>query len=198
MKKCTVEGCENKHKAKGYCGKHYAQFKRYGCILERTRFCANEIIEYDDYAEIVLYDKYGNEVNRALIDSEDVERCKEYKWRINDNGYVLTDIKGSTKKLRLHRFIMNCPEDMVVDHINHDRLNNRKSNLRVCTQQQNLMNKKCTGITYDKNRSKWLARITIDNKQKYLGYYETKEEAIEARRQAEIDYFGEFSPNTQD
>ena len=49
-KKCSVEGCENKHYAKGYCSRHYQQYKKYGHILERTIYDANEIIEYGDYA----------------------------------------------------------------------------------------------------------------------------------------------------
>lgn len=49
-KTCSVDGCNGRHKAKGYCNKHYAQLLKYGHILEKTRFDANEIIEYGDYA----------------------------------------------------------------------------------------------------------------------------------------------------
>ena len=57
-KTCTVEGCNNKVHAKGLCGKHYAQFKRRGCIPERTQRNTNEIIEYEDYAEIEYFGEY--------------------------------------------------------------------------------------------------------------------------------------------
>ena len=197
MKKCKVKGCNCKARSKGYCSKHYAQILRYGKI-SRTKFDPNEIVEYDDYAEIVLYNKDCEEVARALIDLEDIDRIKDYKWRMNDRGYVLTDIKGTTKKIRLHRLIMDCPDDMVVDHINHNRLDNRKENLRVCTQHQNLMNKNSVGVTFDKRRNKWYAQITYNYNHIFIGSFDTKEDAIKARRQAEIEYFGEYRNQDED
>ena len=196
MKKCKVEGCNGVHKAKGYCAKHYAQYKRHGEVPERTIYDPNEIVLYDDYAEIVIYNKYCEEVARALIDLEDVDIIKEYKWNLrNNDGYI------SNKKVGLlHRLIMNPDNDMVVDHINHNKLDNRKSNLRICTQQQNTMNTSLSknntsgiaGICWDKLRSKWKSYININSKRINLGYFNTKKEAIEARKQAELEYFGEY------
>lgn len=196
---CSVEGCNNKHTAKGYCDKHYRQYKKYG-KTQRTVYDSNEIIEYDDYAELVLYDKHNNEVARAIIDLEYVDVVKQYKWHLN-TGYV-----HNSKVGLLHRLIMNPDEDMVVDHINHNRLDNRISNLRICTSLQNNMNsgKRCdnisgiTGVTWYKDSNKWVAYIRVNGKRKNLGYYKTLEEAKKARRQAEIDYYGEFSPNRED
>ena len=191
MKKCKVEGCNGKHCAKGYCNKHYYQMKRCGKVTTRNRLDPNEIIKYDDHAEIVLYDNYGIEKSRTLIDLDDVDKVKDYKWCIlSASGYVSTNIKGLN--MRLHRFIMDCPEDMVVDHINHDRLDNRKSNLRICTRQQNNMNRKCAGITYHKTTGKWIAQIAYNHNHMYLGSFDKKEDAIQARKQAEIEYFGEY------
>ena len=73
MRECQVAGCNNKHYGKGYCQKHYIQIRQYGKILTRTRKDPNEIIVYDNYAEIVLYDNYGKEINKALIDLDDIE-----------------------------------------------------------------------------------------------------------------------------
>lgn len=196
-KKCSVEGCENKHCAKGYCGKHYNQMKRYGHILERTKYDANEIVEYEDHAEIVLYDSEGKEIARTLIDLEYTDLVKKYKWHLT-HGYVFSHNFGF-----LHRLIMNPTDDLVIDHINHNPLDNRRCNLRICKQQENIMNKSIqsnntsgvTGICWIKNRNKWLAQIYVNKKNKFLGYFNTKEEAIEARRQAEIIYFGEYTPN---
>lgn len=195
---CSVENCDCKHYAKGYCQKHYTQFRKYGHVLERTRFDVNEIIEYDDYAEIVLYDKDNNEVARAMIDLEYVDVVKDYKWYSKSEGYVCNSKIGY-----LHQFIMNPSEGMVVDHINRNPLDNRRENLRICTQHENTMNKsiRCSntsgvsGVNWSKQNNKWLARIQVDGKHIYLGYYNTLEEAAEVRRQAEIEYFGEFSPN---
>lgn len=197
MKICTVEGCENKHYAKGYCAKHYKQFKNHGHILERTYRDLNEIIDCGDYAEIVLCNKQCEEVARAIIDVEYIDIVKDYKWSYS-YGYVRNNQVGL-----LHRFIMNPPDDMVIDHINRDRLDNRRHNLRICTIEQN--NKNCSkrsnntsgiiGVNWEKRRNKWRAEISINGKNKFLGYYTTLEEAAEARRQAEIEYYGEFAPN---
>lgn len=195
-KVCSVEGCNGKHNAKGYCDKHYRQFKKYGHILERTVYDKNEIIEYEDYAEIILYDKDCIEIARAIIDLEDVERVKEHKWYLNNEGYT----KCSNPNILLHRFIINAPDDMVVDHINRNRLDNRKCNLRDCTAQQNCMNRNipCNNasgtIGVSKEGNTWRASITI-NGRRIQKRVKTKEEAITLRRQWEIDYFGEFSPS---
>ena len=194
MKICSVEGCNNKVHAKGLCGKHYAQFKRRGCIPERTQRNTNEIIEYEDYAEIILYDKLGEEIARAIIDVECIDMVKNYKWCFSD-GYATNHQVGS-----LHRYIMNYPDDMVVDHINRNPLDNRRENLRICTQQENQFNHSIQsnntsgipGVVWHKRNNKWIAQIQINGKQKYLGSFKSKEEAAEARRQAEIEYFGEY------
>ena len=195
--KCNIEGCGNKVKAKGMCCKHYAQFKRHGCILKRTTRDLNEIIEHEDCAEMVLYDKNGNEVARTIIDLEDVDKVKIYKWYMNPVGYVGN--RGKNIGL-LHRFIVNAPNDMVVDHINHNKLDNRKENLRICTQKQNMRNQSIrkdnksgyTGVYFVENKNKWVAQIRINGKTKHLGYYNEMKNAIKARKEAEIKYFGEY------
>jgi hypothetical protein len=195
-KTCKVDGCNGKHQAKGYCNKHYLQYKRHGYVLERTRFDPNEIIEYEDYAEIVLYNKDGNEIARTIIDLEYVDIVKEYKWYLA-SGYVNNNKVGD-----LHRLIMNPPEGMVVDHINRNPLDNRRDNLRICAQSDNCLNKsiQCNntsgvpGVSWEKTRNKWAAYIRLNGKQIHLGRYNTIEEAAEARRSAEIEYFGEYAP----
>jgi hypothetical protein len=201
MKKCQVCGCNNEQLAKGYCSKHYMQVRRHGQISERTMFDPNDIIEYGDYAEIIIYDKNCKEVARALIDLEDVDKVKDMKW-YTSHGYVL----NKQNKQRLHRFIMNCPDGMVIDHINHNRLDNRKSNLRICTQHQNNMNQGIRnnntsgiiGVSFDRQKNKWMAYITYNGRKIHLGSFNTKEEAIQARKNAEIEYFGEYRNDSED
>ena len=102
--------------------------------------------------------------------------------------------------IKLHRYIMNCPEDMVVDHINHNTLDNRKENLRICTKKQNERNIKLrsnnvsgyTGVGFHKETNKWRAYIQKDNKLITLGLFKNKKDAIKARKEAEKKYFGEF------
>lgn len=195
LKICKVEGCNCKVHGKGYCDRHYRQFKRYGEI-RRTRKDPNEIIIYDGYAEIILYDDNCKEIDRCKIDIEDVEKVKGYKWSKDNYGYCI----HTNLNIKLHRYIMNCPEDMVVDHINHDTLDNRKENLRICTKKQNERNIKLrsnnisgyTGVGFHKETNKWRAYIQKDNKLITLGLFENKKDAIKARKEAEKEYFGEF------
>ena len=197
-KTCSVEGCDSKHYAKGYCERHYNQIRKYGEIKsfsKNTRFSTNEFVLYDTYAEIILYDRYGNESARTLISLEDVEKCKPFKWSLNSYGYV----KCTKLSIRLNRFIMDCTDDMVVDHINHNKLDNRRENLRICTSQQNNINMPIRsnntsgikGVSWREDRQKWIARITINGK-RLSKHCDTKEEAIRIRRQWEEEYFGEY------
>ena len=140
-KRCSVCGREVKSLIKGMCTKHYNQYRKYGKVLDnnpRTKRDPNEIIIYDDYAEVILY-RNNIEIARVLIDIEDIDKVKDYKWNLS-HGYAYHS--GTTKKIFMHRLIMNCNDDLVIDHINHDELDNRKSNLRLCTCQQNSMNNK--------------------------------------------------------
>ena len=183
----------------GLCEKHYRQLKRYGAFLEdnqRDENDPNEIVFYDDYAEIILYDDLLQEEleERIIIDLEDVEKIKNYKWSLK-NGYAFNTEVGL-----LHRFLNEYPNDMVIDHINLNKLDNRRSNLRICTYSQNNMNTKIKssntsgtkGVWWNAKREKWIAEIMIDNKKYYLGEFINKEEAIKTRKEAEIKYFGEF------
>lgn len=150
---------------------------------------------------------------KILIDKEDINKLNKYKWSIQmvrsvtDKDYVAFYATSGTVGF-LHRFVVNCPKGMVVDHINGNTLDNRKSNLRICTHKQNSENRKlhkrnkngCTGIFYDIGRGnnptpKWIAHICIDGKRKHLGRFNTKEEAVECRIKAEDKYYGEFSRN---
>ena len=196
MNKCKVEGCNNKHYGKGYCSKHYQQYKRCGHILNRTKFDSNEIVIYDDYAEIVLYDRDNMEIARALIDLEDVDKVKDYKWHLDSGGYIVNSKVG-----KLHRFLMNPKDNEIVDHINGNPLDNRKCNLRVCSQNQNMMNQqkrkntssKFKGCSWAKNKSKWCVHIQINKKIKHIGYYNSEEEGAISYDKAAIKYYGIYA-----
>ena len=157
----------------------------------------NDFIFYENYIEIVLRNIQGKETGRTKIDIEDYDRVKAYKWH-KSHGYPKTYLNG--KKIYLSRFIMNAPSNMVVDHINHDPLDNRKCNLRLCTQGDNMANRKVqknnssgvTGVTWHSRTNKWRAYINKNHKKIYLGYYNDFDKAVEARKQAEKKYFGEY------
>ena len=193
MKICKVEGCNGKCCAKGLCSKHYMQMRNHGRVLDNEY--KNEIIEYEDYAEVILYNRNHKEVGRVLIDLDDVELVGKYKWYI-DKGYAYN------KQIDfMHRLIMNYPEGMVIDHINHNKLDNRKCNLRICTSAENSRNRKkqkgsysskYKGVYYDKQKNKWRVRVCVNNKPKHIGYYESEEEGVRAYDRACIKYHKEF------
>jgi len=111
--------------------------------------------------------------------------------------YVSLTHKG--KVVKLHRHLMNCPPHLQVDHINGDILDNRKSNLRICTQAQNAANSprqrnNTSGYKgVSKNGDSWMAKIMIDKRPIYLGTFSTKELAAKAYNTAAIKYHKEFA-----
>lgn len=185
----------------GYlCIKHNDQYHTYGKILKRTKYDPNEIVKHRGYAEVILYNSRNEEKDRTKIDIEDIKRVKKYKWHLNNNGYVYTDSEKGDR-ISLHRYLIDTPEGKDTDHINRDKLDNRKSNLRICTRQENNFNRDLNknntsgfaGVRYNEKVSKWKANIMIDYKDVNLGYFDSKEEAIKARLEAEKEHFPEFS-----
>lgn len=150
-----------------------------------------EIIKIDDNtAKIIINSKkYG--LIEVLIDIEDIEKVKNYRWNIRlDRGLLYyIHAKDNNKTILLHRLIMDTPKHLEVDHINRNTLDNRKHNLRNCTREVNQANKLgllriskrnssgCVGVCFLKRENKWQASF----KNIKLGYFDTKEEAIECR-----------------
>lgn len=130
---------------------------------------------------VTLYIKGKTNHGKVLIDAEDVPKLKHRSYHISSNGYCHdNEHKG------LHRIITNCPKGLVVDHINHNKLDNRKKNLLVCDSSHNNRStqrkKETAGVTFDKATKKWRAQIHDKYKNIYLGIYDTKEEAIAVRK----------------
>jgi hypothetical protein len=146
-------------------------------------------------------DKNCEEIAKTLIDLDDVEKCKEYKWHLSKEGYVI-GLKNE-KRIKLHRLLLDLQDNnYCVDHINRNPLDNRKSNLRICTNADNAINKNINranksgviGVSWYKVRNKWVASIGFNNKKKTLGYFENFDDAVRVRLKAEKEYFGEFAP----
>lgn len=207
LKKCSI--CQSTNKVCNsdiglLCGKHYLQYQRYGKILKRTRYDPNEIIDCGDYCEIIVYDKNGNEKCRSLIDKEDLKLVQNKKWSVTKDNYILS---GSVKPfIYLHRIVMNASSEYV-DHINGNTLDNRKQNLRIVSNANNLKNRiklpsnntsGIIGVRYRKDRNKWYAEIQYDNHKINLGSYIEKEDAIKARLEAELKYFGKYKSHIND
>lgn len=138
----------------------------------------------------------------ALVDDEDFEYLNQFKW-LCANGYAIRkiSINGKRKTIWMHRLIMNTPDDMQTDHIHHDPLDNRKENLRICTRQQNGMNRKSNknstskykGVSWKKREKKWQSYIQINGTSKHLGGFKSEEDAALSYNQAATKYFGEFA-----
>lgn len=114
---------------------------------------------------------------RVMVDNEDFDRLKDINWQY-DNGYAANDIYG-----RMHRYIMNCPKDKIIDHDNRNRLDNRKQNLIITDHYRNAWNhspkggtSKYTGVYWYKDRGRWMAQFTHLKKNYFLGYYELEDE----------------------
>lgn len=127
------------------------------------------------------------------IDKEDFNSIKNFCWGENELNYIYTNI--NKRKVYLHRLITNAPDGMVVDHINHDTTDNRKCNLRVCTQQENTRNRASSGVSKRCDTNRWEAYVFMANKKIHLGYFATKEEALMARKNGEKKYYKEFAYN---
>ena len=141
----------------------------------------------------------------AIVDDEDYERAIAYKWHVSagykEIKYARTNIKIGRQRttLSLHRFILQTHEDQEVDHINGDGLDNRKSNLRLCTHGQNQQN--CRSFKNVKSKykgvfpigDKWTAHIYFNKKLRHLGYYCSENEAAKIYNLFAIKYFGQFA-----
>ena len=201
MRICKVDNCNREHMAKGFCNRHYQQFNIHGKPLNRSIRDSNEFIIKDNYCEIILYNNKHKEVGRALIDNSMIKSANNYKWYLMNTGYVAT--KYRNKVFLLHHLIIGCPiNKLQTDHINRNRLDNRRCNLRIVTTSQNQMNiasqKNNTsgikGIYWDKSRNKWHVEIMANYKKMHLGRYDDLEHAIKVRKNAEIKYHGEYAP----
>jgi hypothetical protein len=145
-----------------------------------------------------------------IIDDEDFDKIKDYKWyvhlAIHDTKYYIRSVSktlnGKRKTILLHRTIMNCPENKVIDHINGDTLDNRKCNLRICNQGDNVKNaskrkdgktSKFKGVSWSKSNKKFKACISIDKQVIHLGFFYDAVEAAKAYNKAAKIYHGEFA-----
>lgn len=142
-----------------------------------------------------------NKGKYAIIDYEDMEICQRCNWHMCGQGYVKTRTPENWH-VNLHVYIYKhhgySRGQKVIDHIDGNKLNNKKDNLRLITQQQNTWNRKkhtnnqsgMKGVTFKDNH--WVARITIDGKLHQLGFFKMYEDAVNARLKAELEHFGEF------
>ena len=192
---CKVENCSGFVHGIGYCAKHYRQFKNKGHAYKTFREPNDFIIE-KDFCKIALMNRQSKIIAYAIIDIEDIEKCKNIKWHIV-NKYTYSDKLGY-----LHHLILGKPPTgFEIDHANGNKLDNRKINLRFCTSSQNNYNQKLRtdntsgykGVRFNKHANKWVARIHVNKKEIHLGCFDNLIKAIDVRNQAALKYHGEFA-----
>ena len=155
---------------------------------------------YNDY--VVIIDTNNN---IAKIDKEDYQKVSKFQWYKGEDGYFRTSKTKEHKSYFLHRFILNIKNNKMVDHINRDKTDNRKVNLRMATPLQNSQNQSIAktntsgiiGVSkyYEtKNGIKWRAYIKLNGKTIQLLKSYDFQKCVIARLRAEKEYFGEFAP----
>lgn len=150
-----------------------------GCLgkenLEKLKTNKYKFNEYRTVGDIV-YVELGRGGNTMMCNKSDWEKLKQYYWSEETTGYARSRVGF------FHKMICDAPKGLVVDHINRNKLDNRRSNLRVTTHQFNILNNSAVGVTWHKAANKWMAQITVNGKHISLGLFEEKEDAIRARR----------------
>jgi len=142
----------------------------------------------------------------TIVDEDDFEEMSKYKWGFGANGYAVRTVQFGDKKktVLMHRVLLNAPKGMEVDHINHDKLDNRRSNLRLATRSQNKANvvkmkrpnqELPMGVTYNpspRSKQPFMARVCKQGKSYFCGNFYTVEEAHKAYLTKKKMLFGEF------
>lgn len=219
MCKCEICGRETfkKIKYKGYilCSKHMHQLNFYGYFKDNNPRSANDMNNYRiDYKNnIVIFDVYNQSQEKNgefIIDLDDIEMVKYHKWRSSYGHIVTGNNTNKNPTMYLARFLLNCTDsNLVVDHINGNPYDNRKCNLRICTQGENTYNKShikrnTTGFigvhpeSRENRITNWCTEIRYNKKRIHLGAYEKLEDAVYARWLAELILFGQYRNSNND
>ncbi len=161
---------------------------------------ANLPADFDEnlHGKIPLHDKNGEITGYALVDLEDIERLSKISWYITFYGYVQGTIKK--KLFFMHRYILDAVKgDPMIDHKNNYKLDNRKRNLHFVNASQNAQNRTLStgnktsqyrGVSFSKQRNKWVAQGGINSKRKGLGYFNSEQAAAFAYDQYVLKEFG--------
>lgn len=144
----------------------------------------------------------------ALVDDDDFERINAHKWHSNWDACTksfravrtISTVTGR-KTVKMHREVMDAQSGFAVDHINHNTLDNRKENLRLCSRSQNNANQRLRsnnksgfkGVCFNKRIGKWCAEFQVNGKQCYIGIFASALEAALAYDERITDAVGEFA-----
>ena len=209
---CDICGryCENIYCSYGkhLCSKHYFQYRKHGKFLDNNPRTISDRNEYHICGDITYIDLYNIKcevIAQVIIDTEDLDKVKDIKWKLSNSGYAMNTPKSgpATHMSRVIYGEDKLNNELFVDHINHNTLDNRKCNLRAATKSQNAMNSIKMGNpsnniipgVYLTESGSYSATIKHMQQTYYLGTYDTFENAAYARWIAEVLLFGELQYN---
>lgn len=209
MYECEICGRKVNKKIRmgGYtlCYKHMHQLHKYGKFLDnipRTNSDLNDYVVSDGVAYFNLYNQKNEKIATFIIDVCDIQKVKYHKWRLS-HGHVVTGLPSKGQQRDLSHVVLDIPKDdsVVVDHINSDPLDNTRDNLRICSQGENVLNKRFMsnnttgfiGVSYKKDRDRYDPEIRFGYTRCHLGMTKTIEEAVYKRYIAEQLLFGEYA-----
>lgn len=138
----------------------------------------------------------------AMVDAEDYDRLAKYRWYcIGSQGYLYAIRSEANRMIKMHRDIVQPPTGLYVDHKNHNTLDNRKSNLRVCTPAQNCFNRipsqkgtsRYKGVYWSSDKKRWAAIIGFEGKHIHIGHFDYELDAAIAYDDRAAELFGEFA-----
>jgi hypothetical protein len=212
--RCTVEGCGHLVNAGGLCSTHYAQHRqvagpacsfsgcdgrvfghglcpghnrqrRLGIPLHPLRPSGSDVIIEGDSAKVPIFNNRAAVVAHALIDARDAALVRERTWCLS-RGYAVSGVRTGPRQM--HRLILDCPSGLEVDHINGDKLDNRRSNLRIVTRAQNAQNvPRSKRNVYRQPRGSYMVLVTSGRRQHYGGTFRDLHEAHEAAARLRSD-----------
>lgn len=211
MKKCDICGRETNrtYRMRGYtlCSKHMHQLYKHGKFLDSNPRTNNDLNDYwiiGEVAHFNIYNQKNEKVGEFIVDKDDIEKVKYKKWRYS-HGHIVTGLPARGKQKDLSHVILDfypkLGSGIVVDHINGDPNDNRKSNLRTCTQGKNVCNKSFVstntsgfiGVSFKKDRGTYDPEIRFGKSRCHLGATKTLEEAVYKRYIAEQLLFKEYA-----
>lgn len=168
-----------------------------GCYKHEQLIKAKKENNYEELEDYII--GYTSNTNvKFYIDKDDYDKIKKRCWLEDRKGYIYT--RMDDKLIKLHRYIMGVTDrNIQVDHKDRNKKDNRKSNLRTCINAENECNRDTPknnksgfrGVFFNKDKDKWQVKV----RNKFLGYFNSYDEAVNARLNAEKEEFGEFAPS---
>ena len=211
MKKCDICGRETNRTYRVYghtlCSKHMHQYHKYNRFLDNNPRTNNDLNDYYIIGNDVIFNIYNQKnekIGTFVIDFEDIEKVKYKKWRFS-HGHVVTGQPALGRQRDLSHIILDFNAkknpNLVVDHKDGDATNNKKNNLRICSQKENVINKSFMsnntsgfiGVSYRKDRNTYDPEIRMNSIRCHLGYTKNIKEAVYKRYIAEQLIFGDFA-----